>query len=102
MLAGSAPLYGGRRDVSPLYHHAMINHSNIEGACCFVGGTQQIADALARRIRTAVDFQRDQPAVYLWAGFSLRLGQAVSLAVRILVQCLGVLARHRQTQKEAV
>lgn len=55
-----------------------------------------------RRIRTAVDFQRDQPAVYLWAGFSLRLGQAVSLAVRILVQCLGVLARHRQTQKEAV
>lgn len=53
VLAGSAPLYGGRRDVSPLYHHAMINHSNIEGACCFVGGTQQIADALARRIRTA-------------------------------------------------
>ena len=55
-----------------------------------------------RQIRTAVDFQRDQPAVYLWAGFSLRLGQAVSLAVRILVQCLGVLARHRQSQKEAV
>lgn len=29
----------------------MINHSNIEGACRFTGGTQQIADALAAKIR---------------------------------------------------
>lgn len=51
VLAGCAPLYGGRRDRSPLYHHAMIHHSNIEGASCFAGGTQQVADALAARIR---------------------------------------------------
>jgi len=44
-------LYGGGRGRSPLYHHAMINHSNIEGACRFAGGTQHIADALAARIR---------------------------------------------------
>ena len=29
----------------------MVNHSNIEGACRFTGGTQQIADALAAKIR---------------------------------------------------
>ena len=29
----------------------MINHSNIEGACRFAGGTQHIADALAAKIR---------------------------------------------------
>lgn len=52
VLAGTIPLYAGRRDVSPLYHHAIINSSNIEGAACFVGGTQQIADALADRIRS--------------------------------------------------
>ena len=51
VLAGTNPLYGGVRERSPLYHHAMINHSNIEGACRFAGGTQHIADALAARIR---------------------------------------------------
>ena len=51
VLAGTNPLYGGVRESSPLYHHAMINHSNIEGACRFAGGTQHIADALAARIR---------------------------------------------------
>lgn len=51
VLAGTVSLYGGVRDVSPLYHHAMINHSNIEGAYRFVDGTQQIADLLAAQIR---------------------------------------------------
>lgn len=51
VLAGTNPLYGGVRESSTLYHHAMINHSNIEGACRFTGGTQQIADALAAKIR---------------------------------------------------
>ena len=51
VLAGTNPLYGGVRERSPLYHHAMINHSNIEGACRFAGGTQHIADALAAKIR---------------------------------------------------
>lgn len=40
VLAGTNPLYGGVRERSPLYHHAMINHSNIEGACRFAGGTR--------------------------------------------------------------
>ena len=51
VLAGGVPLYGGRRDMSPLYHHAIINFSNIEGAACFTGGTQHVADALIARIR---------------------------------------------------
>lgn len=51
VLTGTNPLYGGVRESSTLYHHAMINHSNIEGACRFTGGTQQIADALAAKIR---------------------------------------------------
>lgn len=51
VLAGTNPLYGGVRESSTLYHHAMVNHSNIEGACRFTGGTQQIADALAAKIR---------------------------------------------------
>ena len=50
-IAGTNPLYGGVRESSTLYHHAMVNHSNIEGACRFTGGTQQIADALAAKIR---------------------------------------------------
>lgn len=51
VLAGTNPLYGGVRETSSLYHHAMANHSNIEGACRFAGGTQHIADALIARIR---------------------------------------------------
>lgn len=51
VLAGTNPLYGGVRESSSLYHHAMTNHSNIEGACRFAGGTQHIADALAAKIR---------------------------------------------------
>ncbi|MCQ4762407.1 hypothetical protein NE555_17505, partial [Alistipes onderdonkii] len=37
VLAGTNPLYGGVRESSTLYHHAMVNHSNIEGACRFTG-----------------------------------------------------------------
>lgn len=51
VLAGSVPLYGGRRDMSPLYHHAIINFSNIEGAACFTGGTQHVADAMIAQFR---------------------------------------------------
>lgn len=67
VLAGTNPLYGGVRESSTLYHHAMVNHSNIEGACRFTGGTQQIADALAAKIRehggtTLVRSPRRRPA----------------------------------------
>lgn len=51
VLAGTNMLYGGVRDVTPFYTHAVINHSNIEGACRFAGGSQQLADALADSIR---------------------------------------------------
>lgn len=52
VLAGTVQLYAGRREVSPLYHHAIITSSNVEGASVFVGGTQLLADALADRIRS--------------------------------------------------
>ncbi len=50
ILAGTNVLCGATRDAANIYHHAMINHSNIEGSYRFVGGTQQIADALVAQI----------------------------------------------------
>lgn len=50
LLAGTNVLYAGRRGVTPLYHHAMINHSNIVGSYRFVNGTQQVADAFVKEI----------------------------------------------------
>lgn len=52
ILAGNVTLYGGERDHSMLYHHAMITGSNIEGAYRIVDGTQSIADAFADVIRS--------------------------------------------------
>ena len=43
VLAGSALLYGGLKDVSTFYQHAMINHSYIEGAYRFVDGSMQVS-----------------------------------------------------------
>ncbi len=51
ILAGTNALCGSTRDTANIYHHAMINHSNIEGSYRFVGGTQQVADALVAKIR---------------------------------------------------
>ncbi len=51
ILAGTNILCGSTAESSNLYHHAMINHSNIEGAYRFVGGTQRIADLLCDQIR---------------------------------------------------
>ncbi len=50
VLAGTNTLYGATKDTANLYHHAMINHSNIESAYRFVGGTQNIADLLIEQI----------------------------------------------------
>ncbi|MEG1036956.1 MAG: NAD(P)/FAD-dependent oxidoreductase [Mucinivorans sp.] len=50
ILAGTNVLYGGTYQSANLYHHAMINHSNIEGSYRFVGGTQNVADMLVRQI----------------------------------------------------
>lgn len=51
VLAGTSLQYAGVKGESTLYHHAMINHTNIEGAYRFVDGTQQVADALVEVIR---------------------------------------------------
>lgn len=51
VLAGTVTLYGGRRDYSTLYHHAMITGSNIEGAYRIVDGSQSVADGLIDIIR---------------------------------------------------
>lgn len=50
VLAGTNVLYGGVKEKSNLYHHAMINHSNIEGSYRFVGGTQKVANLLVQQI----------------------------------------------------
>lgn len=52
LLAGTNPLYGGTKSASNFYHHAMINHSNIEGAYRFVGNTQKVVDLMVAQIRT--------------------------------------------------
>ncbi len=52
VLAGTSLLYGGIKEKTSLYHYGMINHSFIESSYRFVGGSQQLADALAAQIRT--------------------------------------------------
>ncbi|MCH5329406.1 MAG: NAD(P)/FAD-dependent oxidoreductase [Alistipes sp.] len=51
VLAGTNGLYGGNRETTSLYEHGIINNSNIEGCRCFVGGSQQLADAFVNEIR---------------------------------------------------
>ena len=51
VLALSNPLYGGDQYKTPAYIHAIISVLYIEGAARFVGGSQQLADALTDVIR---------------------------------------------------
>jgi len=51
VLALSNPLYGGDQYKTPVYIHAIISTLYIEGAARFVGGSQQLADALTNLIR---------------------------------------------------
>lgn len=51
VLTGNAMLYGGGRDHTSFYDHAMILHSFVAGgAYAFSGGTQQVADALRKAV----------------------------------------------------
>ena len=50
ILAAEHVLYAGHPEKSSIYEHAMINHSNIEGAYSFVGDTQHVADAFVEAI----------------------------------------------------
>jgi all-trans-retinol 13,14-reductase len=51
LLAWVNPLYGGDRDTTPAYIHAIINSLYIQGASRFVGGSQQLADLMCEVIR---------------------------------------------------
>ena len=50
ILAATNPLCNGYKDTISIYEYGMILNSNIEGAHTFAGGTQQIADLLAKVI----------------------------------------------------
>ena len=52
VLAGSALLYGGLREHSNFYEHAMINNSYIQGAYRFIDGSMQVASEMINVIRT--------------------------------------------------
>ena len=51
LLAWNNPLYGGEKDKTPAYVGALISQFYIEGASRFVGGSQQLADALVEVIQ---------------------------------------------------
>ncbi|MDR1552790.1 MAG: NAD(P)/FAD-dependent oxidoreductase [Prevotellaceae bacterium] len=51
VLALSNPLYGGDQYHTPAYIHSIISSLYIESAARFVGGSQQLADALMNVIR---------------------------------------------------
>lgn len=51
ILAGNSMLYDGVRGATPLYHYGTINYSFIAGPYRFVGGSQQLPDALIDVIR---------------------------------------------------
>ena len=51
VLALANPLYGGDRNKTPAYVHAIISVLYMESAARFVGGIQQLADALVELIR---------------------------------------------------
>ncbi|MDR0687134.1 MAG: NAD(P)/FAD-dependent oxidoreductase [Prevotellaceae bacterium] len=53
VLAFGNPLYAGEQHKTPAYIHAFISKFCIEGASRFVGGSQQLADALSRVITDA-------------------------------------------------
>ncbi len=51
-LAGSALLYGGQRECSNFYEHAMINNSYIQGAYRLIDGSMQVATEMVNIIRS--------------------------------------------------
>lgn len=53
------------------------------------------------RLRTAVDFDAQAPAVWLQAAATLTIGQAVSLGVHLAFRALGILRAHRAAARTA-
>ncbi len=52
VLAGSIPLYAGVKDKTPTYIHALINNFYIQSAYRITGGSDRIADSLAKSIKS--------------------------------------------------
>ena len=52
VVAGNRFLYSGDRSTVSLYEFGMITHSNIEGAHAFIGGSQQLANALVDVVKS--------------------------------------------------
>ena len=52
VLAGNLPLYGGIKDKTPTYIHALINNFYIQSAFRIVGGSDSIALSLANSIQS--------------------------------------------------
>ena len=52
ILAGSSLLYGGIKEKSTFYEHAMITNSYIEGAYRFVNGSMQVSEELINVIKS--------------------------------------------------
>lgn len=78
LLAGTNALYGGVKERSNLYHHSMVNYSNIQGACRFVGGTQRVADTFVDHIRANGGVVRDNSKV-----ISINMGSAGATSVTL-------------------
>lgn len=53
VLTGIMPLYGGRKDVTPLYYHAIIADFYNRSAFRIVGGSDRIASSLCTSVREA-------------------------------------------------
>ena len=53
VLAATNSLYGGEKDKTPLYVHALVNRQFIESAWRFIGGSQQLANALMNKVKSA-------------------------------------------------
>jgi all-trans-retinol 13,14-reductase len=51
VLAGNLPLYAGVKDKTPTYIHALINNFYIQSAWRIIGGSDAIANSLAKSIR---------------------------------------------------
>ena len=53
-----------------------------------------------RRIRTAVDYSSSKPAVYLYVSATLRVGQAVALAIPLAWKFIS-LSRDKRAEEQA-
>jgi len=53
VLGATNTLYGGVKEKSPLYVHALVSRHLIDSAWRFVGGSQQLADALKEKVEQA-------------------------------------------------